>query len=206
MGLAAARVAVLQESDERERAEHHRRRARGQSVEAVGEVHRVRGGRDDQVRDDHEADRNAQTLRSAHDLPSAEQALDHRIRALAQAHDLLTSRSWTGANLNDLAVRTLEAFAPTQVTMFGDPIDVSPKHALALSLALHELATNAIKYGALSCPEGRMSLKWQVHEGTLHLDWEEIGGPRVRPTHQERVSAAGCWNSLWRATWADRQR
>ena len=124
---------------------------------------------------------SAQTLRSATDLPSARQALDHRIRALAQAHDLLTSRSWTGANLNDIVARTLDAFAPTQVTMFGDPIDISPKHALALSLALHELATNATKYGALSCPEGRVTLKWYVRERTLHLDWEETGGPRVMP-------------------------
>jgi two-component sensor histidine kinase len=124
---------------------------------------------------------NAQTLRAAHDLPSARLTLDHRIRALAQAHDLLTSRSWTSANLNDLAARALDAFAPKQVEMFGAPIDVSPKHALALSLALHELATNATKYGALSCPEGRVSLKWHVRDGTLHLDWEESGGPRVVP-------------------------
>jgi len=124
---------------------------------------------------------NAQTLRSAQDLPSAKKTLDHRIRALAQAHDILTSRSWTGANLNDLVVRAFEAFAPTQVEMFGDPIDISPKHALALSMALHELATNATKYGALSCPEGRVSLKWYVRQGTLHLDWEESGGPRVAP-------------------------
>jgi two-component sensor histidine kinase/PAS domain-containing protein len=124
---------------------------------------------------------NAQTLRAAHDLPSAKHTLDYRIRALAQAHDLLTSRSWTGANLNDLAVRALEAFAPTQVTMFGDQVEIAPKHALALSLALHELATNATKYGALSCPEGRVTLKWHVHEGTLHLNWEENGGPRVVP-------------------------
>jgi two-component sensor histidine kinase/PAS domain-containing protein len=124
---------------------------------------------------------NAQTLRAARDLPSAKHTLDQRILALAQAHDLLTSRSWAGANLNDLATRTLDAFAPTQVAMFGDPVDISPKHALALSLALHELATNAVKYGALSCPEGRVSLKWQVREGTLSLDWEESGGPRVAP-------------------------
>src|SRR3984957_118192 len=124
---------------------------------------------------------NAQTLRAAHDLPSAKHTLDYRIRALAQAHDLLTSRSWTGANLNDLAVRALEAFAPTQVTMFRDQVEIAPKHALALSLALHELATNATKYGALSCPEGRVTLKWHVHEGTLHLNWEESGGPRVVP-------------------------
>jgi two-component sensor histidine kinase len=50
-----------------------------------------------------------------------------------------------------------------------------------LSLALHELATNATKYGALSCPEGRVVLKWHVSEGTQHLDWEESGGPRVVP-------------------------
>jgi two-component sensor histidine kinase/PAS domain-containing protein len=124
---------------------------------------------------------NAQTLRAAHDLPSARQALDHRICALSQAHDLLTSRSWTSANLNDLAVRALDAFSPTQVRMFGDPIDISPKHALALSLALHELATNATKYGALSCPEGRVSLKWHVRDRTLYLNWEESGGARVAP-------------------------
>ena len=125
---------------------------------------------------------NAQTLRSAQDLPSAKQALDHRIRALAEAHDLLTSRSWTGASLNDLVGRIVEAFAPAQVTMFaGEPVDISPRHALALSLALHELATNATKYGALSHPDGRVSLKWQVRERTLHLDWEESGGPDVVP-------------------------
>jgi PAS domain S-box-containing protein len=124
---------------------------------------------------------NAQTLRSARDLPSAKQALDHRIRALAQAHDLLTLRSWTAANLTDLVTRALDAFSPTQMTISGDPIEISPKHALALSLALHELATNATKYGALSCSEGRVSLKWHVRDGALHLDWEEVGGPRVAP-------------------------
>ena len=65
--------------------------------------------------------------------------------------------------------------------MSGTAIDVSPKHALALSLALHELATNATKYGALSCPEGRVNVQWGVQEGMLHLDWEESGGPPVAP-------------------------
>jgi two-component sensor histidine kinase/PAS domain-containing protein len=122
---------------------------------------------------------NAQTLRTAPDLASARQALDHRIRALANAHDLLTSRGWENANVTDVATRALEAFSPTQVKMFGDPVDVSPKHALALSLALHELATNATKYGALSRPEGQVSLKWYLQDQTLHLDWQESGGPQV---------------------------
>jgi two-component sensor histidine kinase/PAS domain-containing protein len=123
----------------------------------------------------------AQTLRAARDLPSAREALDRRIRSLAQAHDLLTVRAWSGANLTDIVVRALDAFAPAQVKMSGSPIEVSPKHALSLSLALHELATNATKYGALSCSEGRVNVQWGIQGGMLQLDWEEAGGPPVAP-------------------------
>jgi len=126
-----------------------------------------------------------QTLRTAHDLPSAREALNRRIRSMAQAHDLLTLHEWSGANLTDVVRRALDVFTPTQVTMTGTAIDVSPKHALALSLALHELATNAIKYGALSCPEGRVNLQWDVQDGMLHLDWQESGGPLVAPPSQK---------------------
>ena len=127
----------------------------------------------------------AQTLRDAPDLPSAREALNRRIRSMAQAHDLLTLRAWTGANLTDVVMRALDAFTPAQVQISGTPIDVSPKHALALSLALHELATNATKYGALSRPEGRVNVQWRVQEGMLHLGWEESGGPPVgRPTQK----------------------
>lgn len=126
-----------------------------------------------------------QTLRAALDLPSARKALTRRIHSMAQAHDLLTLRAWTGANLTDVVVRALDAFPPAQVKMTGAPIDVSPRHALALSLALHELATNATKYGALSQPEGFVSVKWDVTGGTLRLDWEESGGPLVaQPTQK----------------------
>jgi two-component sensor histidine kinase/PAS domain-containing protein len=123
----------------------------------------------------------AQTLRTASDLPSARQALSNRIRSMAQAHDLLTLRAWSGASLTDVVMRALDAFAPVQLKISGPAIDVSPKHALALSLALHELATNASKYGALSSPEGRVSVQWDVRGKTLRLDWEESGGPPVVP-------------------------
>ncbi|KZD20422.1 MEDS domain-containing protein [Tardiphaga robiniae] len=123
----------------------------------------------------------SQTLRSARDLPSAREALSRRICSLAEVHDLLTVRAWTGANLTDVVRRALDAFTPSQVETSGSPIEISPKHALALSLALHELATNAIKYGALSRPEGRVGVGWTVSEGILHLDWEESGGPPVAP-------------------------
>jgi two-component sensor histidine kinase/PAS domain-containing protein len=123
----------------------------------------------------------AQTLRTAADLPSAQEAVNRRIRSLAQAHDLLTMRAWTGANLNDVVMRVLDAFAPSQVKIAGEPIEVSPKHALALSLALHELATNATKYGALSRPEGLVDVQWGLKDGKLRLDWLESGGPAVSP-------------------------
>src|SRR6202012_1488856 len=70
----------------------------------------------------------ALTLRGARDLPSAREALDCRIRSMAQAHDLLTLRAWTGANLTDIVMRALDAFTPTQVNISGPAIDVSPKH------------------------------------------------------------------------------
>jgi two-component sensor histidine kinase len=98
---------------------------------------------------------------------------------MAQAHDLLTARAWSGADLAEIVVRAVEAFAPARVTISGPAVDVSPRHALALSLALHELATNATKYGALSCPEGAVTVRWRVEDGLLRLDWEESGGPPV---------------------------
>jgi two-component sensor histidine kinase len=67
----------------------------------------------------------------------------------------------------------------------GVSINIPPKHALALSLTLHELATNAIKYGALSCPEGIVNVHWGIQQGMLHLDWKESGGPPVAPPTQK---------------------
>jgi PAS domain S-box-containing protein len=123
----------------------------------------------------------AMTLRGARDLPSAQEALDQRLRAMGRAHDLLLSRAWTAADLADVVRRALEPFTPAQVEISGPALDVSPKHALALSMALHELATNATKYGALSCAQGRVRVRWSVQDGMLHLAWEETGGPAVAP-------------------------
>ena len=124
-----------------------------------------------------------QTLRAAKDMPAALEALERRIVSMAGAHDLLTARTWTGANLGDIVRRAVSAFAPTQVTIAGAALDVTPRHTLALSLALHELATNATKYGALSRPEGRVTVRWTVRNGRPNLDWVESGGPAVaRPT------------------------
>ncbi|MBR0953315.1 sensor histidine kinase [Bradyrhizobium canariense] len=122
-----------------------------------------------------------QTLRRATDLESARQTINARIVALAGAHDLLTVRAWMGADVADLVARALAPFATGQMVVDGPSVDVSPTQALALSLALHELATNAAKYGALSGPEGRVELRWSVQNDGVNLTWRESGGPRVIP-------------------------
>jgi PAS domain S-box-containing protein len=123
----------------------------------------------------------SQTLRSAVDLPAAREAIEVRIGSLARAHDLLTERNWCGANLRDVVARAVEPFAASQFELRGPSIEVSPKHALALSLALHELATNAAKYGALSRPEGCVTLAWEASSEGLRVRWTESGGPPVSP-------------------------
>jgi PAS domain S-box-containing protein len=126
-----------------------------------------------------------QTLRGAADLDAARGAIDARIISLAAAHDLLTQRSWSGADIADVVARAVAPFAAGQVTLTGPSLDISPKQTLSLSLALHELATNAAKYGALSGPEGRVELHWEARDGKLHLDWRESGGPPVvQPRHR----------------------
>ena len=125
------------------------------------------------------------TLKSAADLPSAKQALEQRIVAMAKAHDLLRSREWTGASMSDVVTRALDAFALTRIKAEGPAIDVSSREALALSMALHELATNATKYGALSSPQGRIDIRWRIEDERLHFTWQERDGPPVtKPEHK----------------------
>jgi len=123
----------------------------------------------------------AQTLRTATDLQSARVALESRIISLARAHDLLTDRSWLAAEFRAVVNRALEPFSIARFDVSGPALDVSPGHALMLSLALHELATNAAKYGALSREGGRIQVNWRAEDGKLRLNWRETGGPEVSP-------------------------
>ncbi|HEY1797582.1 MAG TPA: HWE histidine kinase domain-containing protein [Stellaceae bacterium] len=122
-----------------------------------------------------------QTLRGAADLGSVRAAIESRIISLAAAHDLLTSRNWSGADVAEVVERAVAPFVASRFTVEGPSVDLSPKQTLALSLALHELGTNAAKYGALSCPDGRITLRWKTGDGELHFYWRETGGPRVAP-------------------------
>ena len=128
----------------------------------------------------------SQTFRSTSDPVEARAAFIDRLGALGSAQDLLTQTTLTGARMADVVA---EAFRPHgregQVTMSGPDVDLAPRCALALSLALHELTTNAIKYGALSADGGRVAVSWTLTPGepdtVFALSWAESGGPPVAP-------------------------
>lgn len=118
------------------------------------------------------------------------QVLLGRMDALARTHDLLLESQWRGAELRSLA-GALQPFAGRRgqaIEVEGAPVELDARQALSVSLVLHELATNAAKYGALSVPEGRVHLSWQLEhadEGErLRLHWEERGGPPVTAPQQ----------------------
>lgn len=111
-----------------------------------------------------------------------------RLQALAASHDLLVRESWYGASLNELIRSQLAMYldrGDEQVTIDGPAIALKPEAAQNLGLALHELAVNAAKFGALSVPPGRLSITWDRHDRdggeALALDWHERFGPRVEP-------------------------
>jgi two-component system CheB/CheR fusion protein len=108
-----------------------------------------------------------------------------RLHALADAHGLLLDSDWHSVGLKELLLQALSAYhVDGGVQIDGPPITVTPKQALGLRLMVHELATNAVKYGALSTRKGTVHLSWQIertgdHESRIRLRWEERGGPRV---------------------------
>jgi two-component sensor histidine kinase len=123
-----------------------------------------------------------QTFREADDVRIAMEAFEARLAALSIAHNLLTDASWKAADLRDIVLKQLVQ-AGGRVTTLGPSVLLAPQAAVSLALALHELGTNATKYGALSNESGRVEVSWRVESPplTLKLRWEEAGGPRVEP-------------------------
>lgn len=121
-----------------------------------------------------------QTFQSAPD--DERQDFTARLIALANAHDALSRRSWEGACLTEIVARTLEPHQNGQIRIGGPEIEIDSGKAVAIALALHELATNATKYGALSETEGNVTVAWKFIEGQtnlVELSWREDGGPLV---------------------------
>jgi two-component sensor histidine kinase len=131
-----------------------------------------------------------QTFRSRAE-PEATEAFQARLMALSGAHDILTREHWDGADLRDIVMQATAPHRgdPGRVRFAGPSVRLLPKSALALAMALHELCTNAVKYGALKGEHGRVSIEWQIANASgaprLRLRWEETGGPPVQePTKQ----------------------
>lgn len=125
-----------------------------------------------------------QTFRSA--SRAEREKFEGRLGALAETHNLLSQSKWQSAELQDVAVRVLQPYRlnnPERVRMFGPNVPLSPRLAVVLSMILHEIATNAAKYGALSNDSGTVTLDWEVIQESagrkLRLVWTEAGGPPV---------------------------
>jgi two-component sensor histidine kinase len=126
----------------------------------------------------------AQTFRSA--SRAERQTFEGRLGALAEAHNLLSKEKWQGSELQDVAGRVLQPYAlsnPGRIRMSGPKVPLSPRLAVVLSMVLHEIATNAAKYGALSNESGTAALDWEIMADNpnpkLKLTWQETGGPHV---------------------------
>ncbi len=122
-----------------------------------------------------------QTLKGNIGLAEARARFERRLMALSRAHNLLTEQSWSRAALDRVVRDSVEHLAgdPGRFRIEGESLWLTPRAALALALAVHELGTNAAKYGALSGAEGWIELGWRVDQGLLRLDWKEKGGPPV---------------------------
>jgi two-component sensor histidine kinase/CheY-like chemotaxis protein len=123
-----------------------------------------------------------QTSRNADSLTGFVKGLEGRIQAMAKAHSLLSQSRWEGVSIDKLLREELGPYADgdAAVTLDGADILLTPKLALSLSLAIHELATNAAKYGAFTVPGGQLAVSWRrPGDGGVELPWAETGGPLV---------------------------
>jgi len=135
----------------------------------------------------------AQTLRSSKSAAQFKEAFEGRLLALSMTHNLLTLTSWRDADLHDIAEQELAPYkreADERVVIEGPRVNLPPRYAINLGLVLHELVTNAAKYGALSVPTGRLDLSWTITRSgdqTAHLRilWRESGGPPVEPPKRQ---------------------
>lgn len=124
----------------------------------------------------------AQSARRASSLEGFLKAFTGRLKSMASAHALLTATRWRGASMQNIATAELSGMAPGQTHWSGADVMLTPRAAGAMALALHELAINALKFGALSADAGRVDVRWRrTDDGGLELQWMESGGPPVSP-------------------------
>jgi two-component sensor histidine kinase len=133
----------------------------------------------------------AQTARNAASVEAFGQSFGSRLQGLAVAIDVLVARNWTSAPLETLLRAHAQAFLPTpeRLVCDGPPVALAAEAAESLGLVIHELATNAVKYGAWSGPSGKVTVTWRPTPaedgGGLTLEWVESGGPPVGPPRRK---------------------
>jgi two-component sensor histidine kinase len=151
-----------------------------------------------------------QTARHARSIDSFLEQFGARLQALAASHDLLVRESWYGASLSELVRSQLAVFiekAGARIAIEGPSVALKPEAAQNLGLALHELAVNAAKFGALSVPEGCVSVVWQrdgsADQSAVTLDWRETRGPRVKYRRKKGFGSMVIERNLSRVLGAD---
>ena len=127
-------------------------------------------------------------LRNSGAVPEARQGIDARLQALSNAHNVLSRKNWEAANFEDVARSILAPYAgqsSARATLNGPTVALQPQSAIAVGMVINELATNAVKYGALSVAGGAVDLAWSLTTpDRLRLQWTETGGPPVQPPTQ----------------------
>ena len=131
----------------------------------------------------------SQTFRQSRPVRESLDAFSARLKSMALAQDVLTQGNGDGVSLHQLVSRALEPYrrhdAPDRIAISGPEAWIGGRRSTSLTMALHELATNALKYGALSVDAGRVTVRWRFEKapgvGRLHIEWREQGGPPVTP-------------------------
>lgn len=137
----------------------------------------------------------SRTIRRTQDLDQFQEAFEGRILALSRAHDLITRVQWGAIDLRRLAAEILDPYVEHErkCSLEGPPLQLPPKVAVSLTMVLHELTTNAAKYGCLSQPTGHVALRWELEvengERLLILDWQEHDGPTVSAPDEEGLGS-----------------
>ncbi|PBB17428.1 CheR family methyltransferase [Mesorhizobium sp. WSM4313] len=120
------------------------------------------------------------TRKTAPSLEHFSENLIGRLHAMARAYSLLSEADWTKVSIRDLVRAEAETFGVERLELEGAEVALAPQHALSLGMVIHEIATNAAKYGALSNGTGAVSVNWKHEHGRIRLQWIEKGGPKVQ--------------------------
>jgi two-component sensor histidine kinase len=199
--LAEDQAFILQTLSRQVMAQLELRRAVAERDEKLEASHRIEQRQTLLVRELHHRVKNTlatvqalvgATGRSSGSFGEFYRSFSTRIASLAKTHNLLTEDYWQTALLREIALNELKPFAESRQPRFmliGPRVELSADLAVPIGMALHELTTNAVRYGALSVPAGYVRVQWSVSENEgvrkLHLEWSEFGGPPVsEPQHQ----------------------